>query len=171
MYNFKGDSNNKDVLYCDVSDGCCHRLKPWCPAFSDIFSLFIILKGTLYQKAEIFLHLPFSLDSLERQLFGEVCQFSHRFVSDLLNDRIHKCCSLQQNMWGLSQFRVRKQWIATHSNLYYKISKSCHVLFSYDDDDDDVIDDTIWTVEEWILKSRIVFLKWLIDSSVVGFFK
>lgn len=82
VYNFTGYSDCKDVLYCDVSDGCCHRLEPWFPAFCDTFPLVFPPKGPLVKKLKYSFNLPFSLDSPERQLFGEVCQFSHMFVSD-----------------------------------------------------------------------------------------
>lgn len=110
------------------------------PIPSFLSSLWYSLQRDNSPEAELFLKPP-SLSVLPQKdnLFGEVCQFSHLFCLWLHWNIVYKCYSLS----GSGQIHK------TESRSSFKLSKSCYVLFSYDEDDD--MDNTTCTVEERLL--------------------
>lgn len=140
-----------------MSDGCCHRLEPWCQAFCDIFPLCLTSEGTIYQRAEI-IPEPFFLAGLPKKKVA-LFKFANSAVSIFYLNSVDYTLMLftkiEYEESRAESIQSKKAVSCNASKLWIYLFKSCHVLFSYDDDDD--IDNIIYMVEERFLKSLVVF--------------
>lgn len=147
--NFTGYSANKDVLYCNVSDGCCLRPKTLMFTFLWHFSFWVQPpKGRLIRKLKSSFHLLF------KKTFAKNSQ---NFVFGFILEDYICICSKQ-----LVHATKRQPSLKLLNRLYrwhvQELSQSCHVLFSYDD----YINNTLCTVEERLFNSLVVFLNVLV---------
>lgn len=125
VYTFTGYSDYKDVLYCDISDRCCHRLEPRCSALSDIFPLCVTTEGTIPSKSWN-IHLTFispwipqKVSFFERAALQPwVCLWLHIYVVLSLTKYV-------------SYSRVREQWAVTHSKPLIDLSSSFIFIWWY----------------------------------------